>query len=203
LLTFKLVQTTNSEQGIIYKTVVANLRKDEQKMKIFETDRLIIKTIEQKDKEFFIELISDPEIINPIPQPKFSAEEIMDKFNESLNLRGEILDNNKSVWGIFEKGNPDMIGLCLFLTNNENDRELGYRFRVNYWGQGYGTETTKGIINFSFNQLKIDKITADVYTEHRNSVKILEKFMNPVREFFNEKCNCTDRRYEIYKKDWL
>lgn len=49
-----------------------------------------------------------------------------------------------------------MIGLSLFLTNDGNDRELGYRFRVNYWGKGYGTETTKGMLQHYFNALNAE-----------------------------------------------
>jgi len=27
--------------------------------------------------------------------------------------------------------------------------------------------------------------------------------MEPVSEFFNERDNCTDRRYELFKNNWL
>ena len=172
-------------------------------MLIFQTNRLIIKTLEREDKEYFIELLSAPEIIDPIPQPVFSMEDMMDKFEDNLNLTGNILDNKTSVWGIFEKGNSEMIGLCLFLTNDENVRELGYRFRAKYWGKGFGTELTKGIIDFSFYELKINKISADVSVENLASVTILNKFMKPIREFFNERDNCTDRRYQIEKENWI
>lgn len=96
-----------------------------------------------------------------------------------------------------------MIGLCLFLTNDENEKELGYRFRINYLGKGYGTETTKGMIDYYFNELHVKKVTADVNTENIGWVKILEKFINPVKEFFNEGRNCTVRSYEIEKNNRL
>jgi uncharacterized protein YjgD (DUF1641 family) len=47
-----------------------------------------VKNLEIKDKEFFIELLSDSEIIDPIPQPKFSENEILNKFSDSLNSKG-------------------------------------------------------------------------------------------------------------------
>jgi len=43
------------------------------------------------------------------------------------------------------------------------------------------------------------KITADINTDNKKFSRILEKFMNPVREFLNKEDNCTDRRYEITK----
>ncbi|GHC52111.1 GNAT family N-acetyltransferase [Ulvibacter litoralis] len=172
-------------------------------MKIFETERLIIKTLESKDQSHFTELLSDPKIIAPIPQPKFTEVQLLQKFQENLNLTVSDLQKERSICGIFEKGNPEMIGLCLFLTNDEKDKELGYRFRVPYWGKGYGTETTKGIIDYYFNTLQVAKVTADVNIENLGSVNILKKFMKPVKEFFNERDNCTDRRYEIEKENWL
>ena len=171
-------------------------------MTIFQTERLIIKKLEEKDKSFFIELLSKPEIIDPIPQPVYPLEDVLKNFNYHKDLKGGILVHEKIAWGIFEKGNPDMIGLCLFLTNDENDRELGYRFRVEYWGKGYGTEVTKGIIDFSFNELKLDKITADVNVANPASVKILEKFLHLKKEFYNERDKCLDRRYELKKEDF-
>ena len=171
-------------------------------MKIFETERLIVKNLEIKDKEFFIELLSDPEIIDPIPQPKFSENEILNKFSDSLNSNG-VYEQPKCAYGIFEKEKPDMIGLCLFLTNSENEKELGYRFRKKYWGKGYGTEVTKGMIDYFFTELNVEKVTADVNMDNIGSVKILEKFMKCAREFYNENDKCMDRKYEITKKNWL
>jgi ribosomal-protein-alanine N-acetyltransferase len=35
------------------------------------------------------------------------------------------------------------------------------------------------------------------------SVKILDKFMKPVKESFNERDNCSGRRYKLGKNNWL
>lgn len=172
-------------------------------MEVFETNRLVVRTLESKDQNNFIELLSDPKIIEPIPQSKLSESQILDKFYENLDLTWSDLQREKYTCGIFEKGNPEMIGLCLFLTNDENDRELGYRFRVDYWGKGYGTETTKGMLQHYFKTLNTQKVAADVNTENIGSAKILEKFMIPVKEFFNPERNCTVRRYCIEKRNWV
>lgn len=172
-------------------------------MKVFETERLVVRSLESKDKNNFIELLSDPKIIDPIPQSRFSETQILDKFHENLNLKWSDLHREKYTCGIFEKGNPEMIGLCLFLTNDETDKELGYRFRFNSWGKGFGTEIARGMIDHYFNTLNAQKVAADVNTDNIGSVKILEKLMSPVREFFNEERHCRVRRYSIEKNNWL
>lgn len=169
---------------------------------LFETERLIIKTLETKDQAIFVELFSDPKIIKLIPQLKTPEDQLLERFSRNLNLTESDLETQKCDCGIFEKGNSEMIGLCSFLINDENEKELGYRFIVAYWGKGYGTETTEAMITYYFNVLFVDKVTADVDIDV-GSVKILSQFMEPVREFFNERDNCMDRRYQITRSQWL
>ncbi|MBA6154572.1 GNAT family N-acetyltransferase [Gelidibacter maritimus] len=172
-------------------------------MELFETNRLRVRSLKSKDKQSFIELLSDPNIIDPIPQRRLSETQILNKFQDHLNLEWKDIYRENYTCGIFEKGNLEMIGLCLFLTNDENDKELGYRFKSRYWGKGYGTEIVEGTLKYYFNTLHAKKVSADVNTANIGSVKILGKFMKPVREFFNEERQCTVRRYSIEKTDWL
>jgi len=59
------------------------------------------------------------------------------------------------------------------------------------------------MLEFYFNVMNTEKVTADVNIANVASVKILDKIMTPVIEFFNERDNCTDRRYELEKNNWL
>ena len=172
-------------------------------MIVFKTERLIIKTLEVVDKNHFAELLTDEQILKDIPQKAFTERQITDRFNKNLNLDLSDLNTRKCVCGIFEKGHQELIGLALFLINENNEKELGYRFRVPYWEKGYGTETTKGMLDYYFNVLKTDKVTADANIANVASIAILTKFMKPVKDFFNERDNCTDRRFEIKKDSTL
>lgn len=171
-------------------------------MIIFKTERLIVRKLEKTDKDFFAELLSNRDIIDAIPHKAYTQEEIDIRFQEFLSASSEIEVRKRNVWGIKENEKNELIGLCLFLTNNENDRELGYRFRKPFWGKGYGSEIAKGIIDFAFNTLKLSKIAADVWVENQASTKILEKYLHPVKEFYNERDTCIDRRYEVTFEEW-
>ena len=59
------------------------------------------------------------------------------------------------------------------------------------------------MLDYYFKEMKVEKVTADVNIANVGSVNILNKFMKPVRDFFNERDNCTDRRYELKKNNWL
>lgn len=169
-------------------------------MKIFETDRLIIRKLKDSDSDYYYDMMKNPNVMNPIPRKIMSREESDTHLNNFLNTDENLTD--VKVWGIEVKHENEFIGLCAFLKNNENEDEIGYRLREQFWGKGFGTEVAKGLIDFGFEKMKLDKITADVSITNLNSVKILEKFMFQSKEFFNESDKCMDRRYEVIKKDY-
>jgi len=169
-------------------------------MKIFETDRLIIRKLKETDSDDYFDMMGNPNVMNMVPLKVMSREESDNHLNDFLNTNQNQSDTK--VWGIEIKNGNEFIGLCAFLKNNENEDEIGYRLREKYWRKGFGTEIAKRLISFGFEQLKMKKITADVDTKNLNSIKILEKFMSSNKEFFNESDNCIDRRYEILKNNW-
>ena len=171
-------------------------------MKLFKTRRLIIKTLDSADFIYFNELFTDSKILNYIPK-KFTPKHILNRFNSNLNLDINHLKCKEFLCGIFLKHLPEMIGLAMFLLNEKGKREIGYRFRTLYCGNGYGKETTNGIINYVFNQLNESLITADVNENNSGSIKILEKFINFEKKFYNAKGTCSERRYTLSKVNWL
>ncbi|MCH2225698.1 MAG: GNAT family N-acetyltransferase, partial [Crocinitomicaceae bacterium] len=94
------------------------------------------------------------------------------------------------------------IGIAGFLRNDEHQEEIAYRLKTAFWGVGYGTEIAEGLLQFGFEECKMELITADVNTENHRSAKILSKFFTPVREFYNNNDQCFDRRYALKREDW-
>ena len=167
---------------------------------IFKTNRLIVRTLKQSDADSFYLMMSNPNVMNPIPQKVFTRVESDAKLSD---LIAQESSSTKKLWAITEKENDTLIGICGLIKNDENDDEIVYRLSEVYWGIGYGTEIAKGLIHYAFEILKLYLLTADVNVENVKSAKILDKFMTPVREFFNEGDNCVDRRYVLRKGDWL
>ncbi|PCJ30862.1 MAG: GNAT family N-acetyltransferase [Moraxellaceae bacterium] len=168
---------------------------------IFETHRLIVRQLQESDQSAYFDMMGNPNVMSLVPR------EVMSK-NDSDKHLAKFIKNYRhqtgpKVWAIELKAENEFIGLCAFLKNNENEDEIGYRLREKYWGVGYGTEITKGLIDFGFQHLNTDLITADVYVDNLRSVKILEKFFNRDIEFFNAEDKCTDRRYKLTRKKWL
>jgi len=166
---------------------------------IFKTQRLSVRPLTQSDADLFFELMGNPNVMNPIPQKTFTKAESEAKLAE-LILKAE--SSSTKIWGITKIENNNFIGICGFLKNDKNDDEIAYRLIERYWGKGLGTEVAKGLIDYGFRNLNLNKITADVNIVNIKSSKILEKFMQPILKFYNKTDRCTDRRYELKKEDW-
>ncbi|MFK7756780.1 MAG: GNAT family N-acetyltransferase [Flavobacteriales bacterium] len=171
-------------------------------MLIFQTPRLEIKSLKKEDKPFYAELLTAPEIVGLIPQPPFPAEQIDEMFIKYSAEYEQPGVADKTIWGVYEIGSPELIGLCAILHNDEGDKELGYRFRQPYWGMGFGTELTRFTIDYFFEKLDFDLLTADAWVENQGSTKILERFFALQREFYNPELNCWDRRYALTRETW-
>lgn len=169
---------------------------------IFESNRLSIRKLNHRDQQGFVELLSAPEIIIMIPQEAWPISKVLRKFEMALKYPDDPKSADGVFWAVCKKGETDMIGLCFLIFNNENQRELGYRFRKEFWGKGYASEVMKHALDYCFEQLELELITADAWVKNKASIRVLEKFMSPVREFINPEDQCVDRRYELKRKDW-
>jgi len=167
---------------------------------IFETERLTVRVLHFQDTDSFFDMMGNPNVMNPIPRPIMTRAESDVFLSKLTSAKND--SSYKDVWAIVEKKSNSFIGLCAYLKNDENDDEIGYRLREQFWRIGYGTEIAKGLIDYGFTKKGCIKITADVNTANSNSAKILNKLMHPVQEFYNAADQCTDRRYELYKEDW-
>ena len=132
-----------------------------------ETERLVLKKIVEADKERLVSLIGDFRVsktLSNVPYPY-----TLDDADEWL----KISHNQKFNLNIFL--NDDLIG-GIGLTPAEDDfYELGYWLGVEYWGQGYATESVMELLNYAKSNVPCEKFLANVFKENVASVKVLEK----------------------------
>src|SRR5690348_4411828 len=104
---------------------------------IFETTRLYVRPLEENDEAAFFELMSNPNVMNPIPQKPFNKKESDAKLSELISLEKT---SATKIWCLCKKGSNNLIGICGVLKNNEGEDEIAYRIIEIYWGNGFGTE---------------------------------------------------------------
>ena len=50
-----------------------------------------------------------------------------------------------------------------------------YEINPNFWGKGYATEVVQRVIQYAFDELKLDKIIAETQKKNQASIRVLEK----------------------------
>ena len=147
--------------------------------KIFiETPRLILREIIFTDVERIFLLDSNPAVMKYIGvKPVTTLEESEETIKK---IRNQYQENGIARWAVIEKESNLLIGwsglklLTEPINGFKNVYELGYRFLPESWGKGYATESGKAVLDYGFNEMKLDKIYACVDIENFNSDKILK-----------------------------
>jgi RimJ/RimL family protein N-acetyltransferase len=140
-----------------------------------ETERLIIRPFTLDDIEPSYEMNLDAEV------SKFtgdggvvSREEIERRIVE--DVLGDYKKHGFGRLAVELKGENKFIGFTgLKYLDDIDEVDLGYRFMSKYWGMGYATETGKAMLDFGFNQLKLERIIAMLLPENKGSINVLKK----------------------------
>lgn len=158
---------------------------------MFTTNRLFVRPLSEQDQENFYDLQGNPNVMTPIPRKALSKVQSDARLLELMAKSGDDI-----VWAVCEKDQNELVGIAALMKNDVEQDEIAYQLREQYWGNGYGTELAKGLIDYCFNDLKFEFVTADVSVSNVRSVKILSKLMTPIQSFYNPKDRCNDRRYK-------
>lgn len=142
---------------------------------IIETERLIIRPFEEKDIEPSYQMNLDKEV------SKYTGDGGVVSYSEiDRRIRENVFgDYKKYGYGrmaVELKSTGEFIGFCgLKYLEDMNEVDLGYRFMSEHWGKGYATESSKAVLEYGFNELKLNRIIALVLPENKGSIHVLEK----------------------------
>jgi [ribosomal protein S5]-alanine N-acetyltransferase len=140
------------------------------------TVRLILKGISPGDMKYVFENLSKPEIkkiLGHRSEEEYRKEETKQKNGYSSYNRSFML------FLLTDKESNTIIGRCaLHNWNKEHKRaEIGYVMEDQlYRGKGLMSEAVGAIIDYGFNELKLNRIEALVGTGNAPSLMILKKF---------------------------
>lgn len=142
---------------------------------IIKTERLTLRGFELSDLDDFYEYAS----VDGVGQmagwlPHKNKEEsltILKRFIESKKVFA-ILYNNKTIGsiGIEEYKDYELPEFQDYLG-----REIGYVLSKDYWGNGFMTEAVRAVINYCFNNLKVDFLVCGAFVDNIRSIRVQEK----------------------------
>ncbi len=178
---------------------------------MFESPRLIYRALNETDFDLFYELYSDEEVMKYAYLDKLtSQEDAKDAFKNILLDQSAHDIGIQYVACIKEENVP--IGIVDYEVALKHPQggifEIGYFIKPGYWGQGFGTEMGKALINYLFTNYSIHKVTASCNSSNSQSESIMIK-LGMTKEGVSRRVRYKDGRwddelkYSLLKEEWL
>lgn len=140
-----------------------------------ETDRLIIRPLDENDVPALFPIMNDPEVTGNllIPHPYPQDRVLM----WIRNSRDAMDTDERYELGVVPKDIDRAIGICsLYRVSWEHlSAELVYWIGKPYWGRGYITEAARKVLEFGFLDLGLERICVGCFTRNKASARVIEK----------------------------
>lgn len=124
---------------------------------ILETERTILRQLEQTDFDEACKLLQDPVVMYAY-EGAFNNEEVQDWLDKQFR---RYRNDDFGLWGVVEKSSRELIGQC-GITWQEYDGkqipEVGYLLRKDFWHKGYATEAARACKEYAFDTLGFDEV---------------------------------------------
>ena len=118
---------------------------------VLETERLILRKLENEDFERMFLMDSDPDVMKYLGKPLTTREESKEVIQM---IQKQYEENGVGRLAVIEKESGLLIGWCGLklmtkpINGYINTLDLGYRFIPEFWGKGYATETAERILEY-------------------------------------------------------
>jgi ribosomal-protein-alanine N-acetyltransferase len=167
-------------------------------MEAFETDRLLCRPLQANDAPEMLALDSDPAVrryLGGIGGPQ--AFSLTDSLATIQFIQDQYIANGIGRWAVLLRATGEFMGWAGLklvagpVNGQHNFYDLGYRFRPQYWGQGYGYEAAQAWLNYGFATLALPRICAYADVDNAGSRRILEKIgLQPGNLFVENGTRC-------------
>jgi RimJ/RimL family protein N-acetyltransferase len=143
-----------------------------------QTKRLLLRPLAASDYDFMRTIHTDPLVMKYIGGGSLRTEtQTFEMIEKVLRIEKECADLGAWIAVLRETGEP--IGnfiLRIPATSEKTEGlEIGYSITPSYWGKGYTVEACQGILEYAFQELKVNRVVALIHATHDASRRVLEK----------------------------
>ena len=147
---------------------------------IFETERLLLREMNQADLPALCKILQDAEVMYAY-EHAFDDAEVHAWLNNQLRRYRE---DGFGLWAVILKETGEMIGQC-GLTMQDVDGvmvpEVGYLFQKAFWHKGYATEAAVGCKKYAFDVLNLPEVYSIIRENNLPSQRVAKRNgMTPV-----------------------
>lgn len=147
---------------------------------ILETERLIIRPLEEADRDAFAALHADPEVKRYFPGTSSRAE--ADKMFDTFRARYE--QHGYFFMATVHKATNQMVGTIGLaplrpeisdILEHPAATEIGWLLGANMWNQGLASEGARAWLDYGWNKLGLNEIVAFTVAQNYPSRRVMEK----------------------------
>ena len=143
---------------------------------VIETQRLILREWVESDKDPFIKLNQDHQVIEFLPAALSPEETIrwVDRIHQHFAHHGF------GLWATTRKDTGEFIGYVGLSIPNFTAHftpcvEIGWRLSSKHWGFGFATEAAKQVLDYGFSHLGLSEIVSFTVPLNNRSIRVMEK----------------------------
>jgi RimJ/RimL family protein N-acetyltransferase len=135
-----------------------------------ETDRLVLRDIEEDDAEALADLWTDPDVTMFMGGPR-DYDNMISVFEQDAAASDNEL-RIYDLWPLVEKSSGQVIGHC-GLSDKDVEGELEIELVVvlarQAWGKGYATEISRALLDFAFETAGLERVIALIDPQNETS----------------------------------
>ena len=176
------------------------------------TKRLILRPWEERDRDVFYEINSDPQVMEFFPFRRDRQQS--DAFFETLIVR----QNERITFSALElRETGECLGFCGLHDGDVEPAfpagtvEIGWGLVTRAWGKGYATEGARAALEYGFEALGLPEIVSFAVHDNHRSTSVMERIglsRDPERDFDHPHVPDTHphlKRHVVYRmtaEDW-
>lgn len=176
------------------------------KVKELKTERLVLKKITMKNLDDYFEWKSNEEYHKFLSSKIKTKEEYKKSIEEIINGYAN-KEEPTLLWGVFFKNK--LIGSVSIEDWNITHKwcEIGWGLNLNYGKQGFAYEAAKCLINYIFNNLKMNRVSAFIWDGNDASKNLAIK-LGFIQEGIERKARFKNNKfidlycYGLLKEEW-
>lgn len=151
---------------------------------VAETDRLILRTIEDGDAALQDRLLNTPTVMARLGGVK----ELHEIEAKHAKARASQAQEGFSFLMMIEKASGELVGHCGIkrvdnpLAKNQGDHEVGWLVREDRWRRGYAEEAMRAVLDWAFGRVGAPHVVALTSQLNEPSWRLMEKLGMQRRE---------------------
>jgi RimJ/RimL family protein N-acetyltransferase len=141
-----------------------------------ETERLILRPLDESDLDAYVELLSEPEVRAALHLPATYSR--ADAWRSMAQWRGQWELRGSGQWALIECRSGAFVGRAGLHRPEVPDwpgLEVGWALRRAWWGKGYATEAGRRSLAYAFEVIGADEVFSVIRPENRRSQAVARR----------------------------